>query len=158
MKTNKSHGVAIIFLITILMSAAALAQKSGQSVQIQFGVVVASNYVQEKSDAGKAAVAGGAIGYGLTRDRSSSTKAAATVAGAAIGGRRKSKSEGDREAREYQVKTATGFVVIISDQTEIFVNDCVQVENAGSSNANISRIDPGNCAGIPVEAPTENPG
>ena len=158
MKTSNTLGATIILLITILTSATALAQKSGQSVQIQFGVVVAANYVQEKSDAGKAAVVGGAIGYGLTRDRSSSTKAASTVAGAAIAGSRKSKSEGDREAREYQVRTATGMVVLISDQTEVLVDDCVSVENAGSNNAKIRRVDPGNCAALVQEAPAESQG
>jgi hypothetical protein len=122
-----------------------MAQKSGQSIQIQYGIVIASTYVQEKSNAGRAALVGGAIGYGLTRNKSSSRRAAGTVAGAAVGGAAKSRSEGDREARQYEVQTNSGLVVIISDQTEIQVDDCVIVENPGNTNANIRRVDQTYC-------------
>jgi len=131
--------------LLLLTSASAMAQKSGQSIQIQYGIVIASTYVQEKSNAGRAALIGGAIGYGLTRNRSSSTKVAGTIAGAAVGGAAKSRSEGNREARQYEVQTNSGIVVIISDQTEIQVEDCVIVENPGNSNANIRRVDQTYC-------------
>lgn len=39
-----------------------MAQKSGQSMQIQYGVVVGSKHVKEQSNAGKGALVGGAIG------------------------------------------------------------------------------------------------
>ena len=140
----------------LLMTAStAMAQKSGQSMQIQYGVVVASSYVQEKSDAGKAALLGGAIGYGLTRNKSSSKKAAATVTGAALGGAARSKSEGSREARQYEVQTISGVIVIISDQTEIQVNDCVIVENPGNTNANIRRVDQTFCDPASAEVVAE---
>jgi len=142
MKSLISLTISLVVLISAPISEA---QKSGQSMQIQYGVVVASSDVQEKSDAGKAAVVGGAIGYGLTRNKSSSKKTAGTITGAAIGGAAKSRSEGDREARQYEVQTASGMVVIISDQTEIHVNDCVIVENPGNTNANIRRADPTFC-------------
>ena len=45
----------------LLLSGPLLAQKSGQSVQIQYGVVVGSKYVQQKSNAGKGALVGGTI-------------------------------------------------------------------------------------------------
>jgi hypothetical protein len=51
-----------------------------------------------------------------------------------------SSAQGSRDAREYQVQTATGSIVIISDQTEIQVDDCVIVENPGGGNANIRRV------------------
>ena len=50
------------------------------------------------------------------------------------------RSEGDREAREYRIRTASGEVAIISDQTEIHVDDCVVVENPGGNSANIRRV------------------
>ena len=139
----------------MLTATSALAQKSGQSMSIQYGVVVGSTYVQEKSDAGKGALVGGAVGYGLTRNKSSSKKAAATVTGAALGGAAKNKSQGSREARQYEVQTASGVVVIISDQTEIQVNDCVRVENPGGSNANIRRVDDGYCDPASAEVVAE---
>ncbi len=130
----------VVLSLTFLASNALLAQKSGQSIQIQYGVVVASKYVEEKSNAGKGALVGGAIGLYSGKGKSTSKKVARTATGAVVGGGVASKSQGSREAREYQVKTATGFVVIISDQTEIQVDDCVIVENPGGSNANIRRV------------------
>lgn len=146
-----------LLAVAMLLSTAtaALAQKSGQSMQIQYGIVVASTYVQEQSDAGKAALVGGALGYGLTRNKSRSTKAVASVAGAAVAGGAKSKSEGSREARQYEVQTGSGTVVIISDQTEIQVNDCVVVENPGNTNANIRRVDPTFCDPASAEVVAE---
>jgi hypothetical protein len=146
-----------LIAVAALLSTAttALAQKSGQSMQIQYGIVVASSYVQEQSDAGKAALVGGAVGYGLTRNKSRTTKAAASVAGAALAGGAKSKSEGSREARQYEVQTASSKVLIISDQTEIQVNDCVIVENPGNTNANIRRVDPTFCDPASAEVVAE---
>ena len=62
--------IALIIFGLLSTTSTALAQKSGQSMQIQHGVVVSSTYVQEKSDAGKSALVGGAIGYGLARNLS----------------------------------------------------------------------------------------
>jgi outer membrane lipoprotein SlyB len=140
MKASRLLVSLVVLSITFLSSNALLAQKSGQSIQIQYGVVVASKYVQEKSNAGKGALVGGAIGLYAGKGKSSGTKFRRTAAGAAVGGAIASVAQGSREAREYQVKTATGFVVIISDQTEVHVDDCVIVENPGGSNANIRRV------------------
>lgn len=105
-----------------------MGQKSGQSIQIQYGVVVASKYVQEKSNAGKGALVGGAIGLYAGKGKSSGTKFRRATAGAVIGGAATSAVQGSREAREYQVRTASGVTVIISDQTQIAVDDCVIIE------------------------------
>ena len=140
MNTKLVSGITILTIAAFLIAESAQAQKSGQSIQIQYGVVVSSKYVQEKSTAGRSALLGGAVGLYSARDKSSSTKAASAAVGAGLAGRNKAKSEGSREAREYQVKTATGVVVIISDQREIQVDDCVQVENPGNTNANIRRV------------------
>ncbi len=139
----------------LLMASDVLAQKSGQSMSIQYGVVVGSTYVQEKSEAGKGALVGGAIGYGLTRNKSSSKKALGTATGAAVGAGAKNRSQGSREARQYEVQTASGVVVIISDQTEIQVDDCVRVENPGTSNANIRRVDGAYCDPASAEVVAE---
>ena len=140
MKASRLLVSLLVLSISFLANNALLAQKSGQSIQIQYGVVVASKYVKEKSNAGKGALVGGAIGLYAGKGKSTSKKVARTAAGAAVGGAVASKSQGSRELREYQVKTATGAVVILSDQTEIQVDDCVIVENPGGSNANIRRV------------------
>lgn len=135
--------VSCIMMISILLMvfcSPVMAQKSGQSIQIQYGVVVASKYVEEKSNAGKGALVGGAVGLYSSKGKSSGTKFRRTVGGAAVGGAVTSGVQGDRSAREYQVQTASGAIVIISDQTEIQVDDCVVVENPGGKNANIRRV------------------
>ena len=139
MKISLSLVASISFLF-VLMCSPVLAQKSGQSIQIQYGWVVASKYVQEKSNAGRGALVGGAIGLYTGKGKSSGTKFRRTAAGAAVGGAVASGAQGDRSAREYEVQTATGSILIISDQTEIQVDDCVVVENAGGKNANIRRV------------------
>lgn len=139
MKTSFSlvTKVAILFA---LLSGPLMAQKSGQSMQIQYGVVVASKYVEEKSNAGKGALVGGAIGLYAGKGKSSGTKFRRTTAGAVVGGATTSAAQGSREAREYQVRTATGVTVIISDQTQIAVDDCVIIETPSKGNANIRRV------------------
>jgi outer membrane lipoprotein SlyB len=127
-------------LFFLLLTGPVIAQKSGQSMQIQYGIVVASKYVEEASNAGKGALIGGAVGLYSARGKSTSTRVASSAIGAGLGGATASKAQGSREAREYQVRTATGMVVIISDQTEVHVDDCVIVENPGSTNANIRRV------------------
>ena len=123
-----------------LLSSPLMAQKSGQSMQIQYGVVVASKYVQEKSNAGRGALVGGAIGLYTGKGKSSGTKFRRTTAGAVVGGATASAAQGSREAREYQVSTSTGVTVIISDQTQIAVDDCVIIETPSKGNANIRRV------------------
>ena len=140
MKASHLFGSLVVLAAVILASNSLMAQKSGQSVQIQYGVVVASKYVEESSNAGKGALIGGAIGLYSGKGKSSGTKFRRTTAGAVVGGATASAAQGSRAAREYQVQTATGFVVIISDQTEVHVDDCVIVENAGGKNANIRRV------------------
>ncbi len=117
-----------------------MAQKSGQSIQIQYGIVVASKYVQEKSNAGKGALVGGAIGLYAGKGKSSGTKFRRTTAGAIAGGATTSAVQGSRDAREYQVRTSTGVTVILSDQTQIAVDDCVIIETPNKGNANIRRV------------------
>ncbi|MEE4216847.1 MAG: hypothetical protein V2I48_04510 [Xanthomonadales bacterium] len=131
----------LVTVATLMLTASSLlAQKSGQSMQIQYGWVVASSYVQEQSNAGKGALLGGAIGLYAGKGKSSGTKFRRTAAGAAVGGAASQAAQGNRDARQYEVRTHSGVVVIISDQTEIQVDDCVIVENPGTTNANIRRV------------------
>lgn len=139
MKTSFSL-VSKVTVLFFLLSSPIMAQKSGQSIQIQYGVVVASKYVQEKSNAGKGALVGGAIGLYAGKGKSSGTKFRRATAGAVIGGATTSAVQGSREAREYQVRTATGVTIIISDQTQIAVDDCVIIETPNKGNSNIRRV------------------
>jgi outer membrane lipoprotein SlyB len=128
-----------VVILFALFSSPLMAQKSGQSIQIQYGVVVASKHVEEKSNAGKGALVGGAIGLYAGKGKSSGTKFRRTTAGAVVGGTTAKAAQGSLAAREYQVRTATGITLIVSDQTEIVVDDCVIVETPNKGNANIRR-------------------
>ena len=140
MTTKLPIALSFFLSFTVLSAGTIYAQQSGQSIQIQYGYVVSSKYVQEKSNAGKSALIGGTLGYYANRNKSRSTRAASTAVGAGLAGGAKQRSEGDREAREYRIRTASGEVAIISDQTEIHVDDCVVVENPGGNSANIRRV------------------
>ena len=132
--------VTKVLIFLALLSSPLMAQKSGQSIQIQYGIVVASKYVQEQSKAGRGALVGGAIGLYAGKGKSSGTKFRRTAAGAAVGGAASSAAQGSREAREYQVRTLTGITVILADQTQIAVDDCVIIETPNKGNANIRRV------------------
>ena len=146
---------ALVAAALILLPGNALGQKSGQSIQIQYGTVVSSSYVQEKSNAGAGALVGGAIGLYAGKGKSSGTKFRRSAAGAAVGGATASAVQGSRDARQYEVRTGSGTVVIISDQTEIQVDDCVIVENPGTTNANIRRVTPTYCDPASAEVVAE---
>ena len=139
MKTAYFSKITFVMLV-VLMSSHSMAQKSGQSMQIQYGVVVASKYVQEQSATPRGALVGGAVGLYTGKGKSSGTKFRRSATGAAVGGALTSSAQGSRDAREYQVRTATGVIVIISDQTQIAVDDCVVVETPSKGNANIRRV------------------
>jgi uncharacterized protein YcfJ len=109
-------------------------------MQIQYGFVVGSSYVEEKSSAPAGALVGGAIGLLLGKGKSTSTKVATTAVGAGLGGVTASKMQGDRSARQYTVATSSGTVTIISDQLEIQVDDCVSGESRHQQRQYPSRI------------------
>ena len=101
--------------------------------------------MQLKSNTGRNALIGGALGWGLARNRSSSTQAAAALGGAALGGGGTSRAQGDNTAMQYTIRTSAGSAIqVITDQTEIVVGDCVLVEETSNS-ANVRRKDPSMC-------------
>ena len=134
--------VAAGTLLVGLAATSAQAQKSGQSISIVYGYVTGVEAVTESSNAGKGALLGGTLGYATTSSsRSSSSRRKNTAMGALAGAAVANRAQGDRSAAQYTVQTQGSTTVIISDQTEIVVGDCVVVENAGSNNANMRRVD-----------------
>ena len=136
---------SILGLLLIAHASIAWGQRSGQSISIVYGTVVGAKEVTEQSNAAKGALVGGTIGYAASNRKSSSQKRKGAAMGAAVGGVAANRAQGDRSAKEYTVETGAGVTVIISDQTEIVVGDCVVVENAGSNKANIRRVTPTYC-------------
>jgi hypothetical protein len=133
------------------------AQDVGQSKKIQYGVVTASKEVDLSSDAvPKGALIGGGIGllstrHGPSRQNRTRNVVVGAAAGAAIGA---ASSSGDTGIL-YDVKTGTGVVQVVTDQTEIRVDDCVAVEQTGET-ANLRRVSADHCtqaAAAPTAAP-----
>ena len=140
--------LAIITGLTLSLlgaSTSALAQRTGDSARVSVGVVEGKQRVELKSNTGRNALIGGAVGWALARNKSSGTQAAAALGGAAVGGGGTSISQGENTAIQYTIRTSGGSAIqVITDQTEIVVGDCVLVEETSKS-ANVRRKDPSMC-------------
>jgi len=139
--------------------APAWAQRAGQSVSIQYGMVTGAREVDLKSGAVPAgAVVGGALGLASASGKSSGKKARnaiiGTMAGAAIAGG----AQGSQKGMLYEVDVGpTGVMQVVTDQREIRPGDCVSVEKSGDT-ANVRRVsmaycDRGNQAAVKAVEP-----
>lgn len=143
MRISKIH-LAVALLAPIALSTTASAQRSGQSIAIQHGTVVEARTVDLEAQAGQGAAMGGLAGYAISSGRSSSRRARNAILGTAIGAATSSGTQ-RRQGMQYTVETASGKVMIVSDQSEIAIGDCVAVENAGTGAANIRRASSALC-------------
>jgi len=137
---------ALKILAGVALSAAlvtaspAAPQQRHSAIQIQHGRVIAARSVQPPSQAGGAAVLGGAVGYATASGKSKSTKWRNAVIGSAVAGGAKAASEAREVWMEYAVETTGGTQVrIVTNQTQVRVGDCVAVEQSGSA-GNIRRV------------------
>lgn len=124
-----------------------MAQRSGQSITIQHGMVVERQNVDLNAAAGGGALIGGLAGFAASSGRRSSRRARDALIGSAIGGAVSAGAQGSRQGVQYTVDTGNGKVIVVSDQTEIQIGDCVAVENAGTGAANIRRASKALCEG-----------
>ena len=137
--------VLITFCLTILATDA-MAQRAGQSATIRTGVVTGMSVVDlNDSNAMKGALVGGAFGAALTKSgKGSSRKSRNALIGAAVGGAVASSKR--TEGRLYTVTTnESTSIQIATEQTEIRIDDCVFVEEAGGT-ANIRRATASACS------------
>jgi len=132
-------GLIIVFCFGLVVAGGpAEAQQKGQSAKICHGVVVGAEKVKLKNnDSLKGALVGGTIAYASTSGGSSSKKRRNTALGATAGGLLgRSPAE---EGMLYTVNTGNSSVQVVTDQTEIHLDDCVVVEET-SRGANIRRV------------------
>lgn len=126
----------------VLLSLAAPhshAQRAGQSVTVRTGTVTAMRSVDlNDGNAIGGALVGGAFGAALTRSSKGSSRRDRNAAiGAVLGGA--AAASKTRPGRVYTVTTNEGTMIqVATEQTEIRVDDCVFVEEAGGT-ANIRR-------------------
>jgi outer membrane lipoprotein SlyB len=129
--------IAAVFLT--LAAPRADAQRAGQSATVRTGTVTAMRSVDlNDGNAIKGALVGGAFGAALTRSSKGSGRRDKNAAiGAVLGGA--AAASKTRPGRVYTVTTNEGTMIqIATEQTELRVDDCVFVEEAGGS-ANIRR-------------------
>mgnify|MGYP001826825180 FL=1 len=131
----------------MVLTADALAQRAGQSMSIQTGVVIAAQAVNLQSAAGRGAVVGGVAGLATTsRNRSTSRRIRNTAIGAGTGALIARGAEGNLDGMQYTVETGPGNqIVVVSDQTQVRVGDCVTVEQAGGGMTNVRRVSEALC-------------
>jgi outer membrane lipoprotein SlyB len=123
----------------LLVTQFAFAQRAGQSATVRTGTVTAMKSVDlNDGNAVKGMLVGGAFGSALTRSSKSSGRRDRNAAiGAVLGGA--AAASKTRPGRVYTVTTNEGTAIqIATEQTEIRVDDCVFVEEAGGT-ANIRR-------------------
>ena len=136
-----------VTLLLIICASTVSAQRSGQSMSIQTGVVIAAQAINLQSAAGRGAVVGGVVGLAATSsNRSSSRRARNAAIGAGTGALISRRAQGSLDGMQYTIETGPGSqVVVVTDQTQIRVGDCVTVEQAGSGTANVRRVNDALC-------------
>jgi outer membrane lipoprotein SlyB len=144
----------LLSMMLTLPACASNGQRAGASMTIQTGRVVGARAVDLQSQAGRGVAVGGILGYAATSSRqSSSRRARNTILGAAAGGLIASRAEGSLTGMEYTVEIGPGATIqVVTDQTEIKVGDCVNVEQAGRGTANVRRVSEALCEAVDVAA------
>jgi hypothetical protein len=144
---SRSFSVFLIIVVgSLVYLTDAFAQRAGQSTTVRTGIVTGMTSVDlNDGNAIKGALVGGAFGSALTRSSKSSSRRDRNAAiGAVMGASRQASKT--TPGRLYTVTTNEGTMVqIATEQTEIRVDDCVFVEEAGGT-ANIRRAPDTACA------------
>ena len=149
-RINKQIIPLAVAVTSLLFAGLACAQRSGQSMTIQTGIVVATQAVNLQSAAGRGAVVGGVVGMATTSSRqSSSRRARNTAIGAGTGALIARRAQGSLDGMQYTIETGPGSrIVVVTDQTQVRVGDCVNVEQAGSGTANVRRVSESLCDAV----------
>ncbi len=137
--------VKLLSLVMVLLLAACAnpGPQRGASTRVSIGEVVGARRVDLETNTGRNALLGGAAGWALARNQSSSRQALAAAAGAGLGAA--ASNANARQGMQYTVRTADGnSLTIVTDQTQIRIGDCVSVEETQGT-ANIRRVSPGLC-------------
>ncbi|MDT8439337.1 MAG: hypothetical protein RQ729_10050 [Wenzhouxiangellaceae bacterium] len=136
----------VLILLTVMAADSAVAQRAGQSISVQYGVVSGVRQVNLDSNAVPAgAIVGGTVGLVTASGKSSGKKARNAIIGTAAGATIGSAARGPKHGMLYSVQTgSTGMIQVVSDQREIRIGDCVAVEQARDT-ANVRRVSAAYC-------------
>ena len=133
---------ALVTLLLMACASTASAQRSGQSMTVQTGVVIAAQAVNLQSAAGRGAAVGGVVGLAATSsNRSTSRRVRNTAIGAGTGALIARGAQGNLDGMQYTIETGPGSqIVVVTDQTQVRIGDCVNVEQASGGTANVRRV------------------
>jgi hypothetical protein len=140
----------LLILTALFFTTDAFAQRSGQSMTVQTGVVIAAQAVNLQSAAGRGAAIGGVVGLAATSsNRSTSRRIRNTAIGAGTGALIARGAQGNLDGMQYTIEVGPGSrITVVTDQTQVRVGDCVNVEQAGSGTANVRRVSEGLCEAL----------
>jgi len=138
---------ALVTLLLMACASTASAQRSGQSMTVQTGVVIAAQAVNLQSAAGRGAAVGGVVGLAATSsNRSTSRRVRNTAIGAGTGALVARRAQGNLDGMQYTIETGPGSqIIVVTDQTQVRVGDCVTVEQAGAGTTNVRRVNDALC-------------
>lgn len=147
MKLRVHLPITLFALAALVVAGNTVAQRSGQSMSIQTGVVIAAQAVNLQSAAGRGAAIGGVAGLAATsRNRSTSRRIRNTAIGAGTGALIARGAQGNLDGMQYTIETGPGSqIVVVTDQTQVRIGDCVNVEQAGGGTANVRRVSDALC-------------
>ena len=151
------RNILMLIVSSVFAISLAHAQRAGQSISVQYGVVTSGKQVDLNSGAvPKGAVVGGALGLASAKGKKSSKRARNSIIGAVAGSAIAGSTQGDTRGMIYKVAlTGTaGEMQVVTDQREIRIGDCVAVEKAGET-ANLRRVSDGFCDGANAQAVEE---
>jgi len=142
----RSSAVGVILAALVLTPLPVLAQRAGQSITVQYGVVKGGKPVELQSGAVPAgALVGGSLGLMSASGKSSHKKARNSIIGIAAGAAIASASKGSSTGMLYEIDLGSGAAMqVVTDQREIRTGDCVAVEKAGET-ANVRRVTAAYC-------------
>jgi len=137
----------LLALYLLGFTESATAQRTGQVVSVQYGVVTSGQRVHLQSSAVPAgAVVGGTLGLVSASGKGGGKKARNSLIGAVAGGAIAGVARGENPGMLYDVRLAgnSGSIQIVTDQREIRIGDCVAVERARET-GNIRRVSNAYC-------------
>ena len=147
MKLRIHLPITLFALAALVVAGNTVAQRSGQSMSIQTGVVIAAQAVNLQSAAGRGAAIGGIAGLATTSsNRSTSRRIRNTAIGAGTGALIARGAQRNLDGMQYTIETGPGSqIVVVTDQTQVRIGDCVNVEQAGGGTANVRRVSDALC-------------
>ena len=116
-------------------------------MSVQTGIVIGAQAVNLQSAAGRGAAVGGVVGLATTSsNRSTSRRLRNTAIGAGTGALIARNAQGSLDGMQYTIEVGPGSqIIVVTDQTQVRVGDCVNVEQAGSGTANVRRVSDAMC-------------